>query len=90
VQSLDGDLVVLADGSRIVPDAVVAATGFRPGLEPLVGHLRVLDGRGLPLVHGATTHPSAPGLYFAGIELTLSGLLRTAAADARAVAAAAS
>jgi putative flavoprotein involved in K+ transport len=90
VQPLDGDLVVLADGSRIVPDAVVAATGFRPGLEPLVGHLGVLDRRGLPLVHGATTHPSAPGLYFAGIELTLSGLLRTAAADARAVAAAAS
>ena len=35
------------------PSAVVVATGYRAGLEPLVGHLGVLDGRGLPLVHGA-------------------------------------
>lgn len=86
VEDLDGDEVVLAGGTRIAPDAVVAATGFRPALEPLVGHLGVLDERGLPLVHGARTHPAAPGLHFAGIALTLSGLLRTAAADARAVA----
>ena len=86
VAELDGDEVVLDGGRRVAPDAVIAATGFRPGLEPLVGHLGVLDARGLPLVHGAEAHPDAPGLYFAGIELTLSGLLRTAARDARAVA----
>lgn len=86
VAELAGDVVVLADGSRIEPDVVIAAIGFRPGLEPLVGHLGVLDDRGVPLVHGAETHPDAPGLHFAGIELTLSGLLRTAARDARAVA----
>lgn len=89
VEAFERDAVLLADGSRLVPDAVVAATGFRPGLEPLVGHLGVLDARGLPLVHGAETHVRAPGLHFAALELTLSGLLRTAAADARAVAAAA-
>jgi putative flavoprotein involved in K+ transport len=89
VASFEADRVVLADGAAVAPDAVIAATGFRPGLEPLVGHLGVLDGRGLPLVHGAATHPAAPGLHFAGIELTLAGLLRTAARDARAVAAAA-
>jgi putative flavoprotein involved in K+ transport len=86
VEALDGDEVVLEDGERIGPDAVIAAIGFRPGLEPLVGHLGVLDERGLPLVHGAADHPSAPGLHFVGIELTLSGLLRTAARDARSVA----
>jgi cation diffusion facilitator CzcD-associated flavoprotein CzcO len=85
VEALDGDDVVLAGGKRIKPDAVIAAIGFRPGLEPLVGHLGVLDERGLPLVHGSAEHPKAPGLHFVGIELTLSGLLRTAARDARAV-----
>ena len=30
--------------SRIEPDAVIAATGYRSGLEPVVGHLGVLDG----------------------------------------------
>ncbi|HWC31710.1 MAG TPA: NAD(P)/FAD-dependent oxidoreductase, partial [Actinomycetota bacterium] len=51
VERLDGDDVVLADGSRVRVDAIVAATGFRRGLEPLVGHLGVLDDRGRPLVH---------------------------------------
>jgi putative flavoprotein involved in K+ transport len=90
VEALDGGEVVLAGGERITPDVVIAAIGFRPGLEPLVGHLGVLDARGLPLVHGAADHPSAPGLHFVGIELTLSGLLRTAARDARSVAGAVS
>jgi putative flavoprotein involved in K+ transport len=89
VEAFDGDSVVLAGGQRISPDAVIAATGFHPGLEPLVGHLGVLDDRGLPTVHGAHSHPATPGLYFVGIGLTLSGLLRTAARDARAVARAA-
>jgi putative flavoprotein involved in K+ transport len=86
VLSLDADEVVLEGGERIAPDAIIAATGFRPGLEPLVGHLGVLDARGMPLVHGAAEHPAAQRLYFVGIELTLSGLLRTAARDARSVA----
>jgi cation diffusion facilitator CzcD-associated flavoprotein CzcO len=83
----DGD-VVLADGSRLAVDAVIAATGFHPGLEPLVGHLGVLDGHGVPLVTGAATHPSAPGLYFAALQPSLGGLLREAAKDAKRVAAA--
>jgi putative flavoprotein involved in K+ transport len=86
VEAVDAHDVVLAGGERIQPDAVIAAIGFRPGLEPLVGHLGVLDERGLPLVHGSAEHPNARGLHFVAMELTLSGLLRTAARDARAVA----
>ena len=53
VESFDDDgAVVLADGSRITPDVIVAATGYRRGLEALVGDLGVLDERGLPRVHG--------------------------------------
>jgi putative flavoprotein involved in K+ transport len=86
VERLEGGEVVLVDGSRLEVDAVIAATGFRPGLEPLVGHLGVLDARGRPLVHGGETHPQAPRLYFAALEPTLGGLLREAAKDARRVA----
>jgi putative flavoprotein involved in K+ transport len=78
VATLDGRTVVLADGSRIRPDAMVAATGYRPGLEPIVGHLGVLGEHGIPR--------SQPGLYFAAISVRLSGLLREAARDGRRIA----
>ena len=86
VERFDGEKVVLAGGGEITPDAVIAATGFRPGLEPLVGHLGVLDETGHPRVQGAATHPAAPGLWFAALQPSLGGLLRSAAQDARRVA----
>jgi cation diffusion facilitator CzcD-associated flavoprotein CzcO len=51
VKGFDREAVVLADSSRIEPDVVIAATGYRPGLDPLVGHLGVLDADGHPRVH---------------------------------------
>ena len=63
VDALDEHAVHLADGSRLEPDAVIAATGYRTGLEPIAGHLGVLDERGVPLeLHGE----AAPGLRFIG------------------------
>ncbi|MFF9583147.1 flavin-containing monooxygenase [Streptomyces achromogenes] len=82
VEALDGGEVVLADGSRISPDAVIAATGYVRALEGLVGHLGVLDGRGRPVVHGGRTSPRAPGLYFTGFTNPISGMLRELAIDA--------
>jgi putative flavoprotein involved in K+ transport len=64
VEALDESGVRLADGTRIEPDAVVAATGYSCDLESLVGHLDVLDGRGVPRVHGGEA--VAPGLRFVG------------------------
>lgn len=83
--SVDGPTVHLADGRSLTPDAVVAATGFATGLEPMVGHLDVLDRRGVPTVHGADDHPAARGLHFVGLEATLSGLLREIGLEARRV-----
>lgn len=83
--SVDGPHVRLADGSSAQPDAVIAATGFTTGLQPLVGHLGVLDQRGVPRVHGPDHLPSAPGLHFVGIKAELSGLLREIGLEARAV-----
>ena len=86
VEGFDTDKVLLADGSRISPDVVVAATGYARGLEGLVGHLGVLDGRGRPSVRGARTPAEAPGLYFTGYTNPISGNLREMAIDAQKIA----
>src|SRR5262249_20347076 len=54
VVRFDGATVHLADGSTVEPDVVIAATGYRRGLEPLVGELGVLNGQGLPRARAAT------------------------------------
>jgi putative flavoprotein involved in K+ transport len=87
VESFDGADVVLADGSRIQPDAVIAGTGFKRGLEPLVGDLDLIEPtKGRPIVHGAETHPNAPGLHFIGHTNPISGMFREIAIDARRIA----
>lgn len=82
VEGFDGADVLLAGGGRIQPDAVIAATGYSRGLEPLVGHLGVLDERGRPAVHGPYTERSAPGLYFIGFSDPISGMFREINIDA--------
>jgi putative flavoprotein involved in K+ transport len=89
VVGFEGDKVLLAGGESVAPDAVIAATGYRRGLEPLVGHLGVLDGQGRPVVHGGQTSPNAPGLYFTGFTNPLSGMFRELKLDARRIARAA-
>ena len=87
VERFDGSDVVLADGTRTSPDAVIAGTGFRRGLEPLVGEFGVLEPtKGRPVVHGAETHPNAPGVHFIGYTNPISGMLREIAIDARRIA----
>ena len=87
VERVDGDEVVLADGARLRPDVVVAATGYRSGLRDLVGHLDVLDGRELPVVKGAEQPTAAPGLWFTGYTNPISGMLRELRIDAGRIAA---
>ncbi|MFT2015823.1 flavin-containing monooxygenase [Streptomyces sp. 796.1] len=84
--SFDGDKPVLADGSRIDADVVIAATGYRPGLDPLVGHLDVLDSQGHPLVRGPRRLAASPGLYFTGYANPASGMLRELATESRKIA----
>ena len=70
-------------------DVIVAATGFRTRLDELAGHLGVVDTRGLPIVHGARTHPDAPGLRFIGFTNPLTGNLREMRLDAKRIGSAA-
>ncbi|HEY7455620.1 MAG TPA: NAD(P)/FAD-dependent oxidoreductase [Thermoleophilaceae bacterium] len=72
VESLDETGVQLAGGSRVEPDVVICATGYSRKLEPLVGHLGVLDEHGVPRArHG---RPAAPGLRFIGYVPRPGGL----------------
>jgi putative flavoprotein involved in K+ transport len=87
VERFDGADVVLTDGSRIQPDAVIAGTGFRRGLEPLVGELDLIEpAKGRPIVHGSETHPNAPGLHFIGYTNPISGMFREIGIDAKRIA----
>lgn len=85
VEAFDGRYVALAGGRRIEADVVIAATGFRRGLEPLVGHLGVLGENGWPLVADGSSDPSVPGLFFNGFYLPLSGAMSGLRRSSRAI-----
>ncbi|WP_431899836.1 flavin-containing monooxygenase [Nonomuraea sp. bgisy101] len=80
ISRFEGQDVVLRDDRRVRPDLVLAATGYRPGLEPLVGHLRVLNAEGLPAAG------SPPGLWFIGYRTAIEGNLRQHPIEARRIA----
>jgi cation diffusion facilitator CzcD-associated flavoprotein CzcO len=86
VTGFEGSRVLLAGGRSDEPDVVIAATGYRRDLEPLVGSLGLLDERGLPVVHGDQTAGHAPGLRFIGFTNPVSGMFREIAIDARRIA----
>jgi putative flavoprotein involved in K+ transport len=84
--AFDGEEVVLSDGARLRPDVVVLATGFTQGLEPLIGHLGLLDGKGHPVERGGATARGARGLWFNGFTNPISGMLREISIDAKKIA----
>jgi len=77
--------VELADGTSLDVDAVVLATGYRPGLEEfLPAWQQVCDADGRPTVSGGRT--ALPGLYFVGQFVSPSGMLREMGLEAERVA----
>jgi cation diffusion facilitator CzcD-associated flavoprotein CzcO len=85
VKAFTADEVELADGRMIRPDVVIAATGYRTGLEPVVGPLGVLDGKGVPLANGGTP-TSERGLWFVGMRPSLTSYFHSAGLQARSIA----
>jgi indole-3-pyruvate monooxygenase len=85
IERFHADGVSFADGERAAYDAVVLATGFRPGLENLFENAEgLLDQRGRALRDGITARP---GLYLAGYATPPTGLLREIGFTARRIAA---
>ncbi|MES1244747.1 MAG: NAD(P)/FAD-dependent oxidoreductase [Acidobacteriota bacterium] len=80
VRDLQGEEVLLEDGSRLRPEATVAATGYRPGLEELLGGLGVLSPDGRPPADGLR------GLHFIGFTNSIEGNLRRIGSEARRIA----
>jgi cation diffusion facilitator CzcD-associated flavoprotein CzcO len=77
--------VVFDDGSSIDVDAVVLATGYRPGLEELLPEWRAVCGDdGRPLVSGGPT--ALPGLWFCGQFVSPAGMLREMGLEAKRIA----
>jgi putative flavoprotein involved in K+ transport len=86
VERFTKDAAVLADGTELHADAVVLATGFQRGLEPLVGDLGVLARSGRPLINADQQLAAHPGLYFLGYSNPLTGNLRQVGLDATKIA----
>jgi len=81
VCAVDAGGVRLTDGTTLRPDTLIAATGYTTGLEPLVGHLGVLDEAGLPLQYRGI--PVRPGLRFLGYAPCMGVIGRDARRVAR-------
>jgi len=83
IDRFDGSLVRFTDGTSCAPDAVICATGYRPGIEALAGHLVTLDRRGLPPFIGAASSPEHPGLWFFGLDSSIYGNMHVHRSQAR-------
>jgi putative flavoprotein involved in K+ transport len=86
VVAFEGDDVLLADDSRVQPEVVICATGYRRGLEEVVGHLDVLDERGMPRDWPTVEVPETRNLFFVGYYAKVSGQLRQMRFEARKIA----
>jgi len=86
IREFTRDGVIVANGNLIDPDIVIAATGYRTGLEQMVGKLGVLDGKGVPLFNGGQADPNLPGLWFTGMRPSIRGCFANAGILAKAIA----
>ena len=74
VEAVESGQVILADGNRIPPTVIIAATGFSTDLGGLVGHLGVLDERGNP--RGGFASHIGGGMFAIGYGIPPNGPLR--------------
>lgn len=73
IVGFDGPQVSFEDGTACTPAVVICATGYRPDLARLVGHLVDLDPAGMPPFVGTTASSQLPGLWFFGLDRSIYG-----------------
>jgi indole-3-pyruvate monooxygenase len=77
---------VFVDGSQLAVGTVILATGYRAGVGDFLTEWEsVCDSAGTPIVSGRPT--SLPGLYFCGMHVVPSGMLREIGIEATRIAA---
>ena len=81
VRSMDEAHATFEDGSTSRFDAIVLATGFRPGIERFLQ--RPNDVFAKPRAHGESRVIGDAGLYFCGFFVSPTGMLRDIAIEAR-------
>lgn len=86
ISAFDGPNVTMTDGQTITPDVVIAATGYRAGLNEILADLDVFDQRGFPLLDRALVTKRAPGLHFVGYDPRPYGTFRSSSDTSRLVA----
>jgi putative flavoprotein involved in K+ transport len=74
VAAVESDRVMLADGTAVAPEVIIAATGFSTDLDGLVGHLDVLDPDGNP--GGGFASHLGDGMFAIGYGIPPNGPLR--------------
>jgi cation diffusion facilitator CzcD-associated flavoprotein CzcO len=77
IQQVNTRTVTFADGRELPFDAIVLATGYRPGLAPILGKelsTQILNERGYPK-HLWFSSPDLKGLYFLGFTTPLTGII---------------
>jgi cation diffusion facilitator CzcD-associated flavoprotein CzcO len=81
ILEFDRGKVVFEDGLREAYDVIVLATGYRPDLRPLLGHVPgALEPDGSPVRNGV--RGSDAGLYYCGFYVAPTGMLREIALEA--------
>ena len=73
VRTFNGHDVILADGKRVRPDVVIAATGYRTGLQKLLSHLGAVSSDGQPFHPSGEADCHNPGLWFTGYRSGYTG-----------------
>ena len=83
IDRFDGRTVRFTDGSACSPDAVICATGYRPALSGIVGHLVTLNQSGMPPFTGPASSPLHAGLWFFGLDRSIYGNMHVHRRQAR-------
>lgn len=83
IDRFDGLQVYFTDGTSCAPDAVICATGYRPGLDQIAGHLVTLYAHGMPSFTGARSLPAHPRLWFFGLDRSIYGNVHVRRRQAR-------
>ena len=83
VDRVQGPQVRFADGSACAPDVIICATGYRPALQSLAGHLVALDESGMPPFTGPSSAPLHPCLWFFGLDSSIYGNMHVHRRQAR-------